>query len=117
MMLDLASSISLCGSAVVFASGFLVVALLNQFSPVFRAISGKSTLLIRLSNGTLVGGIFFTASYAQDYLYYTYANATTPYISGNYYNYYVVAGMILLIVSAVLMATYYIRSRKLATKV
>ena len=117
IMLDQASSISLCGAVVVFALSFLVITLLNQFSSAFRALPGKSIILGRLSNGFLGGGVFFIALYAQDYLYYSYANATTPYISANYYRDYAIVGMILLIVAALLMVSYYLKSRNLATKV
>lgn len=115
-MMDLASSISLCGAAVVFASSFLVITLLNQFSPAFRALFRKSAILIRLANAALTVGILGMAGYAQDYLYYSYANATTPYISANYYNNYAAAGMALILVAALLMVSSYLKSRNLATK-
>jgi hypothetical protein len=116
IMLDNASSISLCGVAIVFASCFLVITLLNQFSAVFRTLSGKSTILNRLTNGVLTGGIVFLAFYAQDYLYYSYANATTPYISASYYKDYAIVGTVLLIIAALLMMSSYLKSRNLATK-
>jgi hypothetical protein len=117
VMLDNASSLSLCGVAIVFACGFLVIALLNQFSAVFRSLDGKSTILTRLANGTLTGGILFIAWYAHDYLYYSYANATTPYISANYYNYYAIFGTVLLVTSGLLTISSYLKSHNLATKV
>ena len=42
IMLDNASSISLCGAVVVFASYLLVISILNQFSAAFRTLSGKN---------------------------------------------------------------------------
>jgi hypothetical protein len=117
IMLDNASSISLCGALLVFASCFLVITLLNQFSAVFRTLSGKSTMLARLENGVLGGGVFAIALYAQDYLYYSYANATTPYISANYYKDYAIVGTVLLIITALLMISSYLKSRNLTTKV
>jgi hypothetical protein len=116
IMLDNASSISLCGVVVVFALSFLVITLLNQFSAVVRTLSGKSLMLMRLANGVLTGGVIAFAFYAQDYLYYSYANATTPYISANYYNDYAIVGTVLIIIATLLMISSYLKSRNLATK-
>lgn len=116
IMLGYASSISLCGGVIALASSGFVIALLDQFIPAYRTTNRKNAILPRLANGALVGGLILLADYAHDNLYYYYANATTSYISGNYYNYFLFVGSALLLTSAGLLCASYLNSRKLATK-
>jgi hypothetical protein len=117
IMLGYASSISICGVVIALASSSLVIALLDQISPEFRVCYRKNAILPRLANGALVGGLIFLADYAQNYLYYYYANATTPYISGSYYNYFVFAATVLFLLYASLLCGSYLASRLSSTKV
>lgn len=112
-LLDNVFLISFCVFAIILGSYLLVSTSLMQFSPTINSLLRGSINRARWGFGLIVGGMisfgdgitdFVRSMYRQDlYIY------STPY--------FIVAGILLVLVGSLLIANAYTRSRKSVTKV
>jgi magnesium-transporting ATPase (P-type) len=106
--------ISLCGSFVIFGVYFLVIGIIEQFNSSVRSAMESKKPIARLGNGLISGGFVLVALSAAEVIRELYIPNLSSFEF--LYHVFVLSGLLIVAIGALLKAASYLKRRNLATK-